>query len=201
MADGGQHVGDHGVVEFVGQPVRAQEEPVTLDGLDPPEVDLDVLGHTEGPGEDVAVGMHGRFFGRDLPVAHHLLGQRVVQGQKVQVAVVEPVGPRVPDVDQRQDVVTVFLHQRHGGDGGAHAPQVGVVEALLPHFPVGGFHRTDQAVRVGLGPKHRGQGLDGGAGRHFSRHVAAHAVGHGKEAGGLQGQVLVDGPDQSGVGG
>ena len=47
-------------VEFVGQAVAAQQVPVAPHRLDPPQVDGHVRRHAEGPGQDVAVGVHGR---------------------------------------------------------------------------------------------------------------------------------------------
>ena len=145
-------------------------------------------------------GWTGRLGRGQLAGTDHLLGQAVVGGDLGELAVVEPVGAGVTHVDQGEDVLTVLVDQGHRGEGRAHAPELGVVLAVLPDHSVGLGDRLGQARPGGLAPEGHGEGVDGQAGRHLAAGVATHAVGHGEQGGRLDGQVLVYRADQSGVG-
>ena len=196
-----QHLADLLRGQFVGQSVAAQQEPVTPDGLDPPQVDGDPRGHAEGAGEDVPVGVDGRLGRGQLARPDHLLGQAVVGGDLGQLSFVEAVGTGVTHVDQGQHVLAVLVDQGHRREGGPHAPQLGILLAALPDHGIGLGDRLGQARAGGLAPEGHRQGVDGQPRRHLAAGVAAHAVGHGEEVRRLDGQVLVDRADQTGVGG
>ena len=200
VGHGVQDLGDLGLIEFVGQSVAAEDEPVPPGRLDPPQVDGHVVGHAQGAGQDVPVRMHGGLGLAELAAAHHLLGQAVVDGDLRQLSVVVAVGARVAHVDEGDDVAVVLVDQGGGGEGGAHATQLGVVEAVLEHHPVGLGDGLGQPRPGGLGAEGAGQGVDGQAGRHLPAGVAPHAVGHGEQCPRLDREVLVDRSDQSGVG-
>ena len=109
--------------DLVGESVGTQEVAVALHGDDLPDVHLDLGADAEGPGEDVAFGVDGRFGLRQRPLGHQLLGHRVVHAQLVEDPAVEAVGPGVTHVDQHQTVAVGGGDQGGGRDGGAHAPQ------------------------------------------------------------------------------
>ncbi len=201
IAHRGQDLADLTEVELVGQTVTAQQEPVTSDRLDPPQVHGHVRRHPEGPGQDVAVGVDGRLGGGQLAGPDHLLGQAVVRGDLGQLTVMEAVGAGVTHVDQGQHVLTVLVDQAHGRERRAHPPELGVVPAVLPDHGVGLGHRLGEAGSGGLPPEGHRQGVDGQPGGHLTTGMAPHAVGHGEQRGRLDGQVLVDRADQAGVGG
>ncbi len=201
VADRGEDLTDLIELELVGETVAAEQEAVAPHRLDPPQVHRHVRRHPEGPGQDVPVGMDGRLGRGQLTGPDHLLGQAVVGGDLGQLAVVEAVGAGVTHVDQGQYVVPVLVDQAHRGERGPHAPQLGVVLAVLPDDGVGLGHRLGQPGPGGLPPEGDGQGVDGQPGGHLAAGVAPHAVGHGEEGGGLDRQVLVDRADQAGVGG
>ena len=105
----------------------------------------------EGAGQDVPVGVHGGLGLAELAAADHLLGQAVVDGDLGELAVVVAVGARVAHVDEGDDVPVVLVHQGRRSHGGAHAPQLGVVEAVLEHHPVGLGDGLGQSRPGGLG--------------------------------------------------
>ena len=188
--------------DLVGQAVRAQEHAVAGAQLQLPHVGLDLGGHAEGAGEDVALGMDGRLLLGHLAVAHALLGQAVVVGDLGELAAGEDVGPGVTDVGQRQHVPALGpAHQRHGGERRPHAAEVGVGLALVPDRGVGlreGLAQPLDRRRPLEGLLER---LDGDPRRHLAADVAAHAVGDRVEVRALERQVLVDGADPPDVGG
>ena len=119
----------------------------------------------------------------------------------VMLAVVEPVGTGVTHVDQGQDIPAVLIDQPHGGEGGAHPPQFGVLQTVLPDHAVGLGDRLGQTGAGRLPAEGGAHRIDGHPGRHLAPGVATHPVGHGEQVGRLHGQVLVDRAHQAGVGG
>src|ERR1039458_10201160 len=196
-----EHLGELGGVQLVGEAVAAQQVPVTPDRLDLPQIDGHLGRHAEGPGQDVPIGMHRGLCRGHLTGPDHLLGQAVVGGDLDHLAVVKPVGARIADVDQGQDVVAVLVDHGHGGQRGAHAAQLGVLLAALPDHSVGLGDRFGQPGPGRLASERHPEGLDGQSRGNLTPGVAAHPVGHREQAGRLDGQVLVDGPDQAGIGG
>ena len=93
VVGGGQDLGDLVVAQLVGEPVTAQQVPITLFGANAPEVGSDLRRDAQRPGQDVPVRMDHRFGRCDLAIADHLLGQAVIGGDLGQLTVVESVRP------------------------------------------------------------------------------------------------------------
>ncbi len=185
---------------LVGESVRAQDVAVATFGLDLPGVDLHLGGDAEGPRQDVPLGMNGRFGLRKLAPGHELLRHRVVGGELLQSARTEPVGARVPHVGEDQAVAAVRRHQGRRGQGRSHTAQVGVVAAPVEDGLVGTSHRLDQTPRRGVATETALEAVHRQARGHLATGVATHAVGHSEQRDGLEGQILVDGPDPADVG-
>ncbi len=152
-------------------------------------------------GQDVTLGVDGRLGLGHLAVAHPLLGQAVVLGHLDQAPAGEHVGPRVPDVGEGERVPAVgAADQRHGRQRGAHAAQVGVGLALLPHRGVGLRERLAQAGDRRRPLEGLVERLDGDPRRDLTADVTTHAVGHRVQIGPLEGEILVDGAHPPDVG-
>ena len=182
IVDLAEDVGHLVHADLVGQAVGAEQHPVARLELQLPHVGLDLGGHAEGAGEDVALGVDGRLGLGHLAVAHALLGQAVVGRDLDEPAVRVDVGPRVTHVGQGQDVMAVVAaDERHRRQRRAHAAQVGVDLALVPDRGVRLGERRPQP-RDRRGPlEGLVERLDGDPRRHLAADVAAHAVGHGVE--------------------
>ena len=168
--------------------------------METPEVDRYVRGDTECPGEDVALRMDGRLPLGQLAAADHLLGDAVVGGEKGHLAVVDAIGARVPDVDQREHVVTVLLDESDRSEGGAHPTKLGMLEAVLPDGRVGLDDGFREAHCSRLPAEHHPEGVDGHPSGDLSTRVATHPVRDREEVRRLHRKVLVDRADQAGVG-
>ena len=202
VVDLAQNGGDFIAAHLVGEPVRAQEQPVA--GAEPelPHVGVDLGGHPESTREDVPLGMDRRLLFGHFALAHALLGQAVVVGDLGDVAPGEEVSPGVTDIGQRQHVLAPGpAHQRHRGECGPHATEIDVDLTLVPHRGVGLREGLEQSLD-GRRPFERlFERLDRDPGRHLAADVTAHAVSDGVEIGALQRQILVDVAHPSHVGG
>ena len=129
------------------------------------------------------------------PRPDELVDQRVVGGHQLELAVGEPVAPRIADVgDRDRRLAVVGGGDRRQHDGGAHA--VGVVEHGAPQdLAVGDLDRPverrlldDRGARQVAGDLCGGDGAGNAAGD-----VAAHPVGDDAEPLGDDVAVLVGG--------
>ncbi|GIT75861.1 MAG: hypothetical protein Ct9H300mP31_03920 [Acidimicrobiaceae bacterium] len=66
----GQHLGQPLVTQLIEEAVAAQQVPVTVDRYQVPAVDQRISLDAQGPGQDIALRMAGRFLGGDLPGPH-----------------------------------------------------------------------------------------------------------------------------------
>ena len=189
------------VGDLVGQPVTAQEQAVPGVGEDLPHVRLDLGTHPQHAGEDVALGMDGGLVQAEPSFPHEVLHQAVILGEAAQLALLEQIGARVADVDDDQPVLAVHLDEGDRGQGGAHAPQVGIVLSAVPNGPIGLLDRGDQTFRGAIALEVHPQSLDRREGRHLAAAVATHAVSHGEQRFGYDEVVLVVAANPAGVGG
>ncbi len=93
-----EHARDLRIRKHAREPVRAEQEAVTPGQVDLLDVDLDFGLSADGAQDLVALRMHARFFGRQLPTPHELADHRVVVGDLLEHAVAQAVGAAVADV-------------------------------------------------------------------------------------------------------
>lgn len=91
--------------------------------------------------------------------------------------------------------------QRQRRQGGAHAPELGVVVALPPDRGVGPDEGLLEAPAGRLGHEGLAQRVHRHPCRHLAAHMATHPVGHGKEVRRFERKVLVGSPHPAHVGG
>ena len=194
IGDRGQRQGDLLVIELVGQPIAAQQDPVPLAHRDREGVGGHVGSEAEGPGDDVALLVGLRLLGRELPSSDHLGHHRVVLGDLRQGARPEPVGPRVADVHHHEPVSRLTPEQAGRDQRGAHPRQGGITQARLIDRRV---RRIDRLTECRLRPDTLACGLeaaDGHRGGDVTGRVPAHAVGDDEEGRRGEDGVLVDRP-------
>ena len=164
-----------------GQPVGAEEEPVPGTGLAHHEVGLVAIAAGQDPGDEgtlrVAVGLG---LG-DAALVDQRLHERVVVGDLREGLAAQEVGARVADVGQGDLVAGA----QEGGDGGAHALQLGTVLDPGLDLGVGGRERAAEvvgrvvpAVALAVEGDHR---ADRDGARDVAARVAAHPVGDDEE--------------------
>ena len=127
------------VVEHRRQPVRADQEDVAGQGGDRLQVDLDLRFGPERAGDDRALRVVLGLRLGQLPLAPHLLDQRVVAGQPFELAVAKAVGAAVADVADRH-LLGLGVDDRRGRRR-PHPGQGGVALCLGVDRPVGGLDR------------------------------------------------------------
>jgi hypothetical protein len=185
-----QHRGDAGFRNLVEQPVGAQQEAVTGHRLDGEDVDRHPVVDPERAGDDVALGMDRRLFGRQRAFAHQVGHQAVVVGELFELADRIAIDPRVADVGHRQHLVAVLVNNGQRHHRGAHAGEVGIAGGGLVDRLVGLLDGFDQAVDRVIGEAAADR-LTGDRGRHVAAPMSAHAVGDGPEADVVAGHVVV----------
>jgi hypothetical protein len=189
------------LVDLTGQPVGAQQHLVAgLQRHGRRGVDRDAVLDSDGAGQHAAVGVHRGFGAGDPAVADHLLDQGVIGGELGELCVAQQVGAAVADMGHVQTV----LADHGGGQGRAHARQLGVGLTVFQHDAIGLGDGLGQGLRGGL----RGrvarplQTLDGpqcAARCDLAAGVAPHAVGNGHDGGPGVVTVLVAGAHTANV--
>ena len=102
----GERLGQSVVVEFVEQPVAAQQVPVAQHRLEFPAVDYRVGLDAQRPGENVALRVAGSLLGGDLPGPHQVRHQAVVIAHLCEFPNGVAVHTAVSDVGDGQHLVT-----------------------------------------------------------------------------------------------
>jgi hypothetical protein len=95
---GAQRGGDLLLGEHRRQAVAAQQVDVSGAGAEAAGVDLDRALGPEGTRDHRALGMLDGFLGREPPLAHQLVDERVVVGEAQQLAFAQAVGAAVADM-------------------------------------------------------------------------------------------------------
>jgi hypothetical protein len=115
--------GDRRVIDDAGEPVGAQQQPVTVVQGQVERVDLHIVGHADGARDDGAVRVGRDVLARDAALVEEGLDERVVVGELDEPVPPHEVGTRIADVhDVRVTTVDV-----HGGQCRAHALEVRIV--------------------------------------------------------------------------
>ena len=127
-------------------------------GRDGLHVDLDLRLGAQRPGDDRALRVVLGLGVGELALAPHLLDQRVVAGEALELAAAQPVGAAVADVADR-DLLVGGVDDR-GGDRRPHPGQRGVVVGEVVDLAVRGLDRLPQeplraARRAGRGRRRR----------------------------------------------
>jgi hypothetical protein len=156
------------------QPVAADQVDVAVAGGPGVVVDLDVAFGPERSGDDRALRVAARLLLRDLALALELGDERVVLGQALELAVAQPVHPRVAHVGDRD----VALRQVRGGHRGAHPGALTVGLRHLDDPLVGDVHQAGEPLLRAAGPVGQAvlERLDRSARRDLARLRPAHPV-------------------------
>ncbi len=172
----GEQGRDLGVVELVGEAVRAHQHPVGRADGQQPVVGLRVGSGAQGARDDVPVRVPLSLGRLDHAAIHQLLDHRVVHADLGERAVGVPVHPGVADVEDQPVRVALVTRDRDAGERGADGAPVGYRLAQSRG------DRADHLVHVvgaDLGPPgQRTCLLDRDPGGDLARLVPAHAVGH-----------------------
>ena len=194
---------DDVVGHLVDEAVAAQHEPVGADDRHRPRVDADERLDAEGAGDDVAARVGAGLLARDRTLGDELLHEAVVDRHLAEAVVAQHVAARVADVRDREHLAVVrVVDDGDGGDGGAHAGLVEVLDRRVVDLDVRLVDRRHEVVagaqRVG------GQAGIEPVDRHLARdltgEVATHAVGDDEQARADVEVVLVLGADLALVG-
>ncbi len=102
-----ENFGDLLVLDHVGQPVRAEEEPVARDCFGRQRVDLEVGGYPQHPGQHAALGVGGSVVRGDVSRGELFGNDRVVVGDLLELAFVPEIGAAVADVGEADDPIIV----------------------------------------------------------------------------------------------
>ncbi len=103
-------------------------------------LDLDSRFHAECPGHVIPIGRALSLFRRIEPAIHEFLQQRVIEGQLLELAAAQTVGPGIADVGDRHLVVV----EHAGNDRRAHALAVRLALCRLENDLVGPVYRVPQ---------------------------------------------------------
>ena len=125
----GEQLRDLLLAEHRRQPVGADQEDVAGPGGDGLHVDLDLRLGAERAGDDRALRVVLGLGVGELALAPHLLDQRVVAGEPLELAAAQAVGAAVADVADRH-LLGLGVDDR-GGDRRPHPGQRGVVAGEL----------------------------------------------------------------------
>ena len=187
---------------LVEQPVAAEQEAVPGEGQHRCAVDRNVEIYSEGPGQDISLGMNGSFVGGELAISNQVLHQAVVVAELHETVIAEEVHPRIADVDPGHFVAIGAFHELDGHQGGAHTVEIPVTSGLLEDGPVGQANRLLEGLQGGLGGMLPGQ-LNGNGRGHLPALMTTHAIGHAVQRVGRNQQlgILVVGTDLTNVGG
>lgn len=184
------------VADDSGQSVRADQIPVAGPHLADREVRLDVVTAAQGPHQQRALRVRGGLFLGDTALVDEPLHPGVVLGDLRQQTVAQQVGARVADVHEAEPLTG----PQQGGQGRAHALQLGVFLDHHPQLVVGTLHggaQRGEDVRtrhVAVELHERGDHLGGGD---LAGGLTAHAVGDGEQARPGVAGVLVALPDHA----
>ena len=120
--------GDRSIIDHVAEAIRAEQESVAVDQVEPAEVRLDLaLLASQVVGQRVSPGVSADVLRGDVAGVGHRLGHGVILGQSAQLAVAIEVRTRVAEVDDEQvDARAEGRRQRR-----AHAEEPSIGIALL----------------------------------------------------------------------
>ncbi len=186
LADG---LGRNGSAEAVA----AEQQHVAGAQVDLELVDARQRLGAQGAAEDAAVGVRGRLFFAEAPVAHHLADQGMIVAELFQCAVAQQIGTAVADVRE----VARVAREHDGRERGAHARVLDVVVSELEDGGVGLLGGRQKRPAVGDGG---GQRLGGEPAGDLARLGAAHAVADREQGRGHDEGVLVGLAVQADVG-
>ena len=190
----------HGVVaDDVGQPVRAQQVPVSDLGLDHGQVRLGRDTALQRPHHQRALRVRGGGLGRQPALVDQRLDQGVVVRDPVKEAVAEQVSARVADVAERG----LVTRPQQRGQRGAHALGRGVGQRDLLQLGVrvgDGVGQRLQLVDPGHVGVQRRERRDRDRAGDLAGRVPAHAVGDGEQVRARVRGVLVTFAQQADVG-
>ena len=141
-AGAGEQLGDLLLVQHRRQSVGADQEDIARGGGHGLQIGFDLGLRTECPGDDRALRVVLRLGVRDLALAPHLLDQRVVTGQLLELAGPQPVGTAVADVADRH-LFGLEIDDRGRGRR-PHPGQAGVFAGQLVDRAVGALDRLLQ---------------------------------------------------------
>ena len=137
---------DRAGVDHRRQAVRAEQEDVSVAGLDGEHVDVDVGLGPERARDHRALRVDRRLLGGELTAPHQLGDERVVVGQLLQMLVAQPVGPRVADMPDRDLPVGLEDRNRHRR---AHPRRCRVGGGALVHAQVRRLDQRDDTLLAG----------------------------------------------------
>ena len=190
----GHRLRDGGVLQHAAQAVRTQQPAVGGMGAAYGDVrvrvDVEVAEHTH---HDVALRVVLGFGWGDAAGVDEMLHIAVVAGDAAQMTIAQQIGARIADVGDDP----VAGHQRHRGDGGAHAGEfafaLGLADDGVMRGHDGGLHHMGNRrdIAVGVVPFDVGQRPDGDGGCRVAAGVTAHAVADGDEMLAGEGGILV----------
>ena len=178
------------LADHVGQPVRAEQVPVSGPGLDGGQVGLGLGAALQRAHHQRALRVRGRLGRAEPAVVDQRLDQRVVPGDLMEVAVAEQVGAGVADVADGHRAP----RPQQRGQRGAHALDGWVLDAHLVQRGVGRGdgpgELAEHAVR-GHVVVQAGQGRDRHGTGYLAGGMPAHAVGDREQVRARVRRVLV----------
>ena len=174
------------VADHTGEPITAQQEAISRACLDDRQVGISGLESVDRSHDEGAAWVHGCFVFADAASVDERLHIGVVVGDAREVARAQQVAAGVADVDDGDPGCRALVDEGHGGGGGAHAHQVGVVDDDLPDADAGGVHargeRGEGFSRIAVAIDDIGQGRDGSGAGELTGRVPTHAIGDDEQS-------------------
>lgn len=190
---------DRVVRDEAAQAVGAEHVPVAAAGLANAEVGLVARLAGEDAGDDRALRVGRGLVLGDPALVDEGLDEGVVLRDLLEASLAQEVGARVADVGEDE----LVARSQQGGDGRAHAEQLGLAVDDPPDPRVGlvddaveGVARLAAGEGVTVDGRHCG---DRGRAREVTAGVAAHPVGDDEQVGAGVSGVLVVGADETDV--
>ena len=164
------------IVHMVAHAVRAQKPYVSLLIVQPHHIRNHLGIGAQGPGDQIALGMHHGLLKGQFALFHQLAHQRMIPGQLHQRAVAQKIGPAVPHMGQ---TYAVLAHPKRG-QRGAHALFGDIQLGGAIDRGVGRLHRVfhNFLIREPVFPELPHKLIHRHAAGHLARQMTAHAVRH-----------------------
>ena len=201
-------VGNPAVVHHLGQSIRTEQDQIVWLERVSRAVGLNDVPNPQRARQDMAQGVRGSVFRRELSAPDMFFDQGVILRELEQGTIAEQIGPAVAHVSETQARGRTGRDAKHD-ESGAHAAQVWMLDRVFADGMVGGLDELAQldlspglpslrkVACAGMASDPFRNGLHRQSTGHVSSRMPSHAIGHDPEADIIQHskRVLIGSPD------